>query len=160
MRDFLRELGPLLENMPVARYELAVMPLDVRERTEAIQLGFEDEVGMIERLGKAQEPHGADGGHHHVELGLRPSTSRLHRSRTATRKLHLPWHELIARRGAERAYGFIVGPRASLTHRQRHCQKIDGYVGRLTHYVHTEISVLEVVADRSREYVGRTQQSF
>ena len=57
MRDFLRELGPLLENMPVARYELAVMPLDVRERTEAIQLGFEDEVGMIERLGNPQETH-------------------------------------------------------------------------------------------------------
>ncbi len=39
------------------------MGVDLRERAEAIDLRFEDEVWVIKRLREAQEAHRAVGGH-------------------------------------------------------------------------------------------------
>lgn len=49
--------------MPVARHEFTVMAPHLRQGTEAVQLRLEQEIGMVERLRNAQEPH--RGGMHH-----------------------------------------------------------------------------------------------
>jgi hypothetical protein len=45
--------------MAVARTQLAVMAGDVRQRAEAVVLHLEEPVGMVERLGDADEGHWA-----------------------------------------------------------------------------------------------------
>lgn len=55
--DFLRELWPGLEHVPVPRHQLAAMPLHARERTEPVNLRLEDECRMVERLRDAQQAH-------------------------------------------------------------------------------------------------------
>jgi hypothetical protein len=60
MGDFLRELGPGFEGVPVSGDERAVMTLHMRERPEAIHLGLEEPVRVVEGLRDAEEPHGFD----------------------------------------------------------------------------------------------------
>ena len=57
MGDFLRQLRPGLEDVHVARHEFTAMAPHVRQGAEAIELRLEQEIGMVERLRNAQEPH-------------------------------------------------------------------------------------------------------
>ena len=50
--------------MAIARDQLTTMSADMRERTKAIRFPFVDEIGVVERLRDAQQPHG---GQHHRE---------------------------------------------------------------------------------------------
>jgi hypothetical protein len=85
VRDFLGELRPGFAHVPVARDQLAVMPADVRERSEAIDLRLEHELGMVERLGNAQEPHRRMQCRHRAEIGS-ISQTRMRLSLRAPRK--------------------------------------------------------------------------
>ena len=58
VRDFLDELRPMLERAATARDELAAVAAQDRQRAEAIELGLEEEVGMIEPLRDPEEPQG------------------------------------------------------------------------------------------------------
>jgi hypothetical protein len=49
----------MLEGVPVARHEVAVVSIDVGERSEAVVLHLEEPILMIERLREPQERHGA-----------------------------------------------------------------------------------------------------
>lgn len=63
-RDFLCELRPGFEDVAVARDQLAPLPSDVYERPKAINLRLEQKLGVIERLGHAQQAHRRVGSRH------------------------------------------------------------------------------------------------
>lgn len=50
MGNLLRELRPGLEGVAVAGDERAVVAIHIRERTEAVHLGVEAPVGVVQRL--------------------------------------------------------------------------------------------------------------
>jgi hypothetical protein len=50
VRDLLRQVRPVLERVPVAGDQLTAVTADVRQRGEVVELGLEDEVGMIEGM--------------------------------------------------------------------------------------------------------------
>jgi hypothetical protein len=54
------KIGPLRESVAGARDESAVMPVDVREGTKAIELQLEEPVGMVERLLNPHQGHRAE----------------------------------------------------------------------------------------------------
>jgi hypothetical protein len=54
----------------VARQNLAFAALNIRDRTEAVVLQFENIVGMIEGLLDQAEPHGANAREHTLILSL------------------------------------------------------------------------------------------
>jgi hypothetical protein len=51
-----------LERVAAARHELAAIVGDVCQRAETVILQFEQEVGMIKRIRRADERSGADSG--------------------------------------------------------------------------------------------------
>src|SRR5439155_25045784 len=58
MTDFLRQLGPLLELVPLPGDESRPTVLDHGEGAEAVVLQLEEPVGMVESLREAEQRHG------------------------------------------------------------------------------------------------------
>ena len=50
----------MLEGVPVARHEGAVVSVDVGERSKAVVLHLEEPIRMVERLREPQERHGPE----------------------------------------------------------------------------------------------------
>jgi len=69
--------------MTAARYEPAVVPVDVRQRAEAVVLHFIDEIGMIERLRNAEQRRRRNDGEHRVQRnrGVQSDQGSAHRAR-------------------------------------------------------------------------------
>src|SRR5262249_36216930 len=72
MGELLRELRELLEHVPAARDERAVMAFDRGERAEAVVLELEEPVGVVERLLHSNERHRAPRRHHDSECRTDP----------------------------------------------------------------------------------------
>ena len=56
--EFLGQRRPLLERVAVAGDQLTMVAADVCQGAEAVQLGFKEKVGVIERLRDTEEPQG------------------------------------------------------------------------------------------------------
>jgi hypothetical protein len=50
----------VLEGVPIARDEVAVVPVDVGERSKAVVLHLKEPVRIVKRLREAQKRHGPE----------------------------------------------------------------------------------------------------
>jgi hypothetical protein len=80
VRELRVQVWPVLERVPVAGDELGVMAIDIGERPEAVVLQFVNQIGMVERLRDAEEPHRAKAGEHASSLPIGVRRSRAQRS--------------------------------------------------------------------------------
>jgi hypothetical protein len=60
VREFLTQLRPVLEGVPVARHEGAVVSVNVGERSKPVVLHLEEPIRMVEGLREPQERHGPE----------------------------------------------------------------------------------------------------
>ena len=58
--EFSAELRPVFEGVRVAQHEIAVVTVNVGERTKPVVLHLKEPIGMVEGLRKAQERHGPE----------------------------------------------------------------------------------------------------
>jgi hypothetical protein len=60
MREFLTHVRAVLEGVPVARDSIAVVSVDVGERSKALVRHLEEPIGIVEGLREEQERHGPE----------------------------------------------------------------------------------------------------
>jgi hypothetical protein len=59
--EFSAELRPVFEGVPVAQHEIAVVTVNVGERTKPVVLHLKEPIGMVEGLRKARSGMGRSG---------------------------------------------------------------------------------------------------